>query len=46
MPLPTPKEILARFYAAEAIFMAAPDDARDPTDMLATLAHNPCPPES
>jgi hypothetical protein len=38
MPLPTPKEILARFYAAEAIFMAAPDDARDPTDMLATLS--------
>ena len=36
--LPTPKEILDRFYAAEAIFMAAPDDTRDPKDMLSTLS--------
>lgn len=38
MSLPTPKEILDRFYAAESIFMAAPDTTRDPTDMLATLS--------
>jgi hypothetical protein len=38
MSLPTPKQILDRFYAAEAIFMAAPDAKRDPTDMLSTLS--------
>jgi ketosteroid isomerase-like protein len=38
MSLPTPKEILDRFYATEAIFMAAPDATRDPTDMLSTLS--------
>jgi len=38
MSLPTPKEILDRFYAAEAIFMAAPDATRDPTAMLNTLS--------
>lgn len=38
MSLPTPKEILNRFYAAEAIFMSAPDATRDPTDMLSTLS--------
>lgn len=36
----TPKQILDRFYAAEAIFMAAPDSSRDPTDMLSTLSPN------
>jgi len=40
MSLPTPKEILDRFYAAEAIFMAAPVATRDPTDMLNTLSPN------
>jgi hypothetical protein len=38
MSLQTPKQILDRFYAAEAIFMAAPDSSRDPTDMLSTLS--------
>jgi ketosteroid isomerase-like protein len=38
MSLLTPKEILDRFYAAEAIFMAAPDATRDPTNMLSTLS--------
>jgi ketosteroid isomerase-like protein len=38
MSHPTPKEILDRFYAAEAIFMAAPDATRDATDMLSTLS--------
>jgi len=38
MSLQTPKEILDRFYAAEAIFMASPDATRDPTDMLSTLS--------
>lgn len=40
MSLPTPKEILNRFYAAEAIYMATPDATRDPTDMLSTLSPN------
>lgn len=40
MSLPTPKQILDRFYAAEAIFMAAADSSRDPTDMLSTLSPN------
>lgn len=39
MSLPTPKQILDRFYAAEAIFMAHPDPStRDPAPMLATLS--------
>jgi len=40
MSLQTPKQILDRFYAAEAIFMASPASSRDPTAMLSTLSPN------
>jgi len=40
MSLPTPKQILDRFYAAEALFMAAPASSRDPTSLLSTLSPN------
>lgn len=40
MSLPTPKQILERFYSAETSFMAAPEASRDPTAMLSTLSPN------